>query len=119
MRLVVLLVIIIVNSRRGSGGGTGRVGGLSADCRRIQPLVTDVPGITKTMVWQPWALLGLQKQWFGSFGRSWAYKNNGLGALEASNATIVTPDAFEASSFRIPYGSPNGFTKGILTKGFT
>ena len=79
----------------------------------------DAPGFTKTMVWQPWALLGLQKQWFGSFGRSWAYKNNGLGALEASNATIVTPDAFEASSFRIPYGSPNGFTKGILTKGFT
>jgi len=60
---------------------------LSADCRRIQPLVTDAPGITKTMVWQPWALLGLQKQWFGSFGRSWTYKNNGLAALGAPGLT--------------------------------
>ena len=77
------------------------------------------PNLIKIKVWELLTLLGVQKQWFGSFGRSWAYKNNGLGAIDASYATIVTPDAFEASSFRIPYGSPNGFTKGILTKGFT
>ena len=72
MRLVVLLVIIIVNSRRGSGGGTGRVGGLSPDSavgyRRSWHYKNNglaalgAPGLTKTMVWELWALLGLQKQ---------------------------------------------------------
>ena len=33
---------------------------------------------TKTMVLEPWRLLDLQKQWFGSSRGSWTYKSNGF-----------------------------------------